>query len=72
MVYTQEVTENVHLIDNGLCSVSRWGGVYLLNEEKKALIDTGPTNSVNAVLDGIKNIGVRPEDIASYRFRAKR
>lgn len=63
MVYTQEVTENIHIIDNGLCSVPRWGGVYLLNEEKKALIDTGPTNSVNAVLDGIKNIGVRPEDI---------
>lgn len=63
MVDINEVAENVYLIDDYLYSIPRNGGVYLLNDEKKALIDTGPATSVNAVLGGIKKVGVRPEDI---------
>jgi glyoxylase-like metal-dependent hydrolase (beta-lactamase superfamily II) len=63
MLNTQEVAEKVHIIDNNLYSIPRWGSVYLLNEEKKVLIDTGPTTTVNTVLDGIREIGVNPEDI---------
>ncbi len=54
MVDIKEVAENVILIDDALYSIPEWGSVYLINEEKKALVDTGPTTSVNAVLDGIK------------------
>lgn len=64
MVDTAEVAEGVTLIDNQLFLIPRWGSVYLLNEEKKALIETGPTTSVGAVLDGIKRAGVSPEDIS--------
>lgn len=63
MVDVDEVAENIYMIDARLYSIPRWGSVYLINEERKALIDTGPATSVNAVLDGIKRIGVRPEDI---------
>lgn len=52
------------MIDNRLFSIPRWGSVYLLNETKKALIESGPTTSVTAVLDGIRKLGLRPEDIA--------
>ena len=58
-----EVAENIYLIDNQLLSIPQMGSVYLLNEEKKALIESGPTTSANAVLDGIREVGVRPEDI---------
>ena len=64
MVGINEVAENIYLIDNHLFSLPKWGSVYLLNEENKALIETGPATSVSAVLDGIKKIGVIPEDIA--------
>ena len=63
MVNVEEVAENIYLIDDQVCSVPELGGVYLLNEEKKALIDSGPPNSASVVLDGIKKVGVRPEDI---------
>lgn len=63
MVDISEVAENIYLIDNQLYSVPRWGGIYLINEEKKALIDSGPTSSASNVLEGIKSAGVRPEDI---------
>ena len=63
MVDIKEVAENIFLIDNELYSIPKWGSVYLINEEKKALIDTGPTTSVDVVLDGIKKTGIDPEDI---------
>jgi glyoxylase-like metal-dependent hydrolase (beta-lactamase superfamily II) len=63
MVDIKEVSENIYLIDNQLYSIPKWGSVYLVNEAKKALIDTGPTTSSNAVLEGIKMVGVGPEDI---------
>ena len=63
MVDIKEVAENIYLIDNQLYSIPEWGSVYLINEEKKALVDTGPTTSANVVLDGIKRVGVSPEEI---------
>jgi len=64
MVDINEVAENIYLIDNQLLSIPKMGCVYLLDEEKKALIESGPATSASAVLDGIRRIGVRPEDIA--------
>ncbi len=63
MVDIKEVAENILLIDNELYSIPKWGSVYLINEEKKALIDTGPTTSVNTVLAGIEKTGVDPGEI---------
>ena len=64
MADVDKVAENIYLIDDLLCSIPRWGSVYLLDEERKALIETGPATSAQPVLDGIKQVGVRPEDIA--------
>ncbi|MFC1930829.1 MBL fold metallo-hydrolase [Chloroflexota bacterium] len=63
MVDIKEVAKSIYMIDDQLYSIPKWGSVYLINETKKALIDTGPTTSANAVLDGIKKIGVDPEEI---------
>ena len=63
MVDIKEVAENIYLIDNQLYSIPKWGSVYLINEEKKALVDPGPTTSANIVLDGIKRVGVDPKNI---------
>ena len=63
MVDIKEVAENVILIDNALYAIPQWGSVYLINEDKKALVDTGPTTSVQAVLDGLAEAGVDPAEI---------
>lgn len=63
MVDVDEVAENIYLIDDQVCSIPKLGSVYLLNEEKKALVDSGPPNSASVVLDGIRKVGVKPEDI---------
>jgi glyoxylase-like metal-dependent hydrolase (beta-lactamase superfamily II) len=63
MVETREVGKNVFLIDNELYGIPRSGAVYLLVEKKKALIDTGPATSAETVIKGIRQIGIRAEDI---------
>ncbi len=63
MVDIIEVAEKVYLIDNRLYSIPELGSVYLVDEEKKALIDTGPATSAGVVLDGIRESGIRPEEI---------
>jgi len=63
MVDIAEAAENIYQIDALLYSVPRLSSVYLINEERKALIDSGPTTSVNTVLEGIKKVGVKPDDI---------
>lgn len=63
MVDIKEVAENIFLIDNLLYNIPKWGSVYLINEEKKALVDTGPATSVDAVLDGLKKLGVDAKEI---------
>ena len=64
MAEVAEVAENVYLIDNQLYSIPEWGSVYLLDEENKALIETGPATSATHVINGIRQIGIEPEDIA--------
>ena len=63
MVDVKEIAEKIYLIDDQLYSIPKWGSVYLIDEVKKALIDTGPTTSANTVLEGLKQVGVRPEDM---------
>ena len=63
MVDIKKVAEKIYLIDDLLYSLPKWGSVYLIDEEKKALIDTGPSTSARVVLDGIKEIGVKAEEI---------
>jgi len=63
MVDIPEVAQNIYLIDNQVYSMPRSGAVYFINEERKALVEVGPPSSVNTVLEGIRAVGVRPEDI---------
>lgn len=63
MVDIKEISENIYLIDDLLYSIPEWGSVYLLNEEKKAIVDTGPTTSARAVLEGIDKLGVGADEI---------
>ncbi len=63
MVDITIVGENIHRIDDLLYGIPEWGSVYLIDEEKKAIVDTGPATSAPAVLTGIEQLGVAPEEI---------
>lgn len=64
MADVSKVAEKIYMIDNRLFSIPKWGSVYLLDETEKAIIESGPTTSVDAVLEGLAQLGTEPEDIA--------
>ena len=63
MVDIKQSAKNVYMIDDDLYSVPGTGSVFFLTEEKKALVDTGPASSARVVLDGIRQIGFKPEEM---------
>jgi len=63
MVNTNKVADNIYTIDNHVYSISGYGSTYLLGEEKKAIIDPGPTNSLDTIINGIKEIGISPGEV---------
>jgi len=64
MVDIDEVGKNLYVIDDQLYSIPKCGCVYLINEERKALIEAGPATSAETVVRGIKQLGVNPQDIS--------
>jgi glyoxylase-like metal-dependent hydrolase (beta-lactamase superfamily II) len=63
MIDIKEVGKRVFSLDDKLYSIPAAGSVYFLTENKKALIDTGPATSLEAVIKGIHQIGFQPEEI---------
>jgi glyoxylase-like metal-dependent hydrolase (beta-lactamase superfamily II) len=59
----QQVADKIYRIDDLLYGVPDLGSVYLLVEDKVALIDSGPASSAPVVLDAIRQIGVSPEQV---------
>lgn len=63
MVDIKEVAPNIFQIDDEVCAVPGLGAVYLVNEERKALVDSGPSSSAATITGAIRKLGVRPEAI---------
>jgi glyoxylase-like metal-dependent hydrolase (beta-lactamase superfamily II) len=64
MVNVTEAAKNVYEIDDRLYGIPRAGSVYFLDEDKTALVDTGPATSSETIINGIKQIGRNPADIS--------
>ncbi|MBN1189517.1 MAG: MBL fold metallo-hydrolase [Dehalococcoidales bacterium] len=63
MSNVKEVASNIFSIDNRLYSIPRAGAVYFLVEDRKALIDPGPSTSIPAVIEGLHSLGYEGDDI---------
>jgi len=64
MTLTYKVAENIYLIDAQMYSIPNFTSVYLIAEEKMALVESGPLTSAESILDGIRQLGFDPRDIA--------
>ncbi|MFA5316962.1 MAG: MBL fold metallo-hydrolase [Dehalococcoidales bacterium] len=59
----KEVAAGIFQIDDEVCSLPEMGAVYLLVGERKALVDSGPPNSASTIIEGIRRVGVEPDEI---------
>jgi glyoxylase-like metal-dependent hydrolase (beta-lactamase superfamily II) len=60
----REVAENIYLMDAEQDFIPNLTAAYFVNEDRKALVDTGPPNSATAILEGIKRLGVDPKEVS--------
>ncbi|MHA2364697.1 MAG: MBL fold metallo-hydrolase [Candidatus Hodarchaeales archaeon] len=57
-----KINENITLIDFGYADVARVGGVYLVESEKKCLIDSGTINGASIIIKKLKEMDAFPPD----------
>ncbi len=60
-----QLADDLVLIDTRFNGTPEAIGVYLLLGEHPALIETGPASTLEAVFNGIRDAGLRPEDLAA-------
>ncbi|KHE72600.1 MBL fold metallo-hydrolase [Halobacillus sp. BBL2006] len=57
------MSHDIQLIDGFDLGFSGRTGTYVLQAEKLTLVETGPSPSVPRVLEGLKELSLRPEDV---------
>jgi glyoxylase-like metal-dependent hydrolase (beta-lactamase superfamily II) len=63
MTQVEQLDHDLFLIDAQYNGTPQAIGVFLLVGERPALIETGPAACVDTVLDGIRQAGLRPEEL---------
>lgn len=58
-----ELGNRIHLIDGYDLGMPGRTGTYVIQEEQLTLVETGPSPSVTYIIDGLKNLGIHPNDV---------
>lgn len=61
---TTGTCSDLYYVDSGMYDVEEYGSVYLLNDDRPALIDTGIGTNYERILDLLAEAGVAPEELA--------
>jgi len=61
---TFEAADGVRAIDSMMCGREKVTSCYLVRADEPALVETGPTTSVETVREGLEALGIGPEDLA--------
>ncbi len=61
---TYEAADGITGVDTFMAGKTRVTSAYLLSAAEPALVETGPTTSVDAVKAGLASLGLGPEDLA--------
>jgi glyoxylase-like metal-dependent hydrolase (beta-lactamase superfamily II) len=64
VVDTFDAAEGIRGIDTAMFGRPRLTSAYLVEAEEPALVETGPTTSVDAVREGLRALGIGPRDLA--------
>ncbi len=64
MASTFEAAAGITAIDTVMCGQERVTSAYLIHADQPAIVETGPTTSVDALRAGLDSLGIGPEDLA--------
>jgi glyoxylase-like metal-dependent hydrolase (beta-lactamase superfamily II) len=63
-MHTEEIGENLFLIDLETGGFKNLIASYVLKGNKTIIVETGPSSSISNLLSGLKQLNVKPEDVA--------
>lgn len=63
MTQTEQITDDLILVDTQYAGTPRAIGSYLLLGQRPALIETGPASTVENLLEGVRAAGLDPRDL---------
>lgn len=63
LVEPVEAAANTHIIDVQMFGVAKFGGVYLLDDEVRTIIETGTSNDYHRVLEALKELRIDPSTV---------
>src|SRR5438309_8659083 len=52
-----------HLADVRMFQQEGFGAIYLIDDERKAIVETGTSWDAGRILDAVRSFGLRPADI---------
>lgn len=55
--------EDIYCLDTGMFDVSEYGSVYIIDDERPAVIDTGTGSNYEQILDAIGSVGISQDDL---------
>src|SRR3972149_887952 len=59
-----------HLADVGMFGQKDFGAVYLIDDERRAIIETGTSWDVDRILEAVRAFGLRPRGVPGVRAEA--
>ena len=59
-----KIENNIYLLDVETAGIKNFIASYIVKSKKTAIIETGPTSSVHNLLSGLKELNIKPEEIA--------
>jgi len=63
-MHVTEIENHLHLIDVETVGLKSFIASYVLKGKQVAIVETGPTSSIPNLLSGLKELNVKPEDVA--------
>ena len=60
-----------HLTDIRMFQEAGFGAVYLIDDERKAIVETGTSHEVGRILEALRAYGLRPADIDAQNVAPK-
>jgi len=63
-MHVTKIEEHIYLIDVETAGIKNFIASYILKGKQTVIVETGPTSSVSNLLSGLKELKVKPEDVA--------
>jgi len=63
-VSTVQADERIHYVDTGMYNSAEYGSVYVIDDDRPALVDTGIGTNYERVLDLLDSVGIAPGELS--------